>query len=86
MSTTRGKYENKPGEGVLFGVKEKRHEKGPDFEGFYIVDEELKPGDQIKLSSWKKTSAYGEFFTLRVNRYQPKPPREVGFDDDSVPF
>lgn len=88
MSTSsRGKYENQPGEGVLFPVKEKRHEKGPDLEGFYIVDEPLKPGDHIKLASWRKKSAYGEFLTLRINRYQPKPPREVGLsDDDSVPF
>ncbi|CAB4147651.1 hypothetical protein UFOVP513_44 [uncultured Caudovirales phage] len=71
------------GKGVLFSNDKKGNEKAPDFKG-----EVMANGKLIKLSAWKRTSAYGELISLAVNPMATQQyPREVKQQDDQdVPF
>jgi hypothetical protein len=74
------------GKGVLFSNNKKGNERAPDFKGDIMVD-----GKVIKLSGWKRTSAYGELISLLHNTYEPIQnkntyPKEVRNDDGDVPF
>ena len=71
------------GKGVLFSNDKKGNEKAPDFKG-----EVMANGKLIKLSAWKRTSAYGELISLAVNPMATQQyPREVGNkNDDTIPF
>lgn len=71
------------GKGVLFSNDKKGNEKAPDFKG-----EVMANGKLIKLSAWKRTSAYGELISLAVNPMATQQyPREVSNkNDDTIPF
>ena len=73
------------GKGVLFSNDKKGNEKAPDFKG-----QIMHKGEIIKISAWKRTSAYGELISLARNDYQPgqQYPKEVKstYNDEDVPF
>jgi hypothetical protein len=76
------------GKGALFSNnKEGKHPKAPDFTGEILIN-----GNVIKLSAWKRQSAYGELISLQHNTYgegkQPTYPREVKskISEDDIPF
>lgn len=81
------KFEQKPGSGVLFTNNKKEKPGQPDFTGTLTLDQDYKAGEQIKLSGWRKESAYGGLTSLSINNYKkeqyPKPAIE---DENSVPF
>lgn len=79
---------NKPmeeGKGVLFSNDKKGNERAPDFKG-----QMLHNGEIIKISAWKRQSAYGELISLARNDFKPgdKFPKEVKstYNDEDVPF
>ena len=72
--------------GVLFGNRDKKTEKSPDYSGTINID-----GRELNLSGWKKVSKKGgTFLSLAVSEKRPsKPEPKVeaaeGFDDE-IPF
>mgnify|MGYP006266415761 FL=1 len=75
------------GKGVLFTNMKRTSDKAPDFTGDIMHN-----GEVIKLSAWKRQSAYGELLSLSISNWppnkgtgQPKPqqqyPRPVQQDD-----
>jgi hypothetical protein len=83
-------YQNGPGQGTLFQVKNKKHEKAPDWDGYIIADRTYQHGEQIKIAGWVKRGKWGELFSLKINNWKPgdtpAPAREVARADDDVPF
>jgi hypothetical protein len=75
------------GKGVLFTSDKRGNPKAPDYKGEVMIE-----GKIIKLSAWKRQSAYGELISLVHNTWkggqaQQTYPREINHDDDnSVPF
>lgn len=72
------------GKGVLFSSDKRGNERAPDFKGQVMVD-----GKIIKLSAWKRMSAYGELISLSVNQFsnqQNQYPKEINRKDQDVPF
>ncbi len=56
------KFENKPGMGALFPLKEKKSEKSPDATGnFKGLD-----GKDYQIAGWKKDGKNGKFFSLKI--------------------
>jgi hypothetical protein len=71
------------GKGVLFSY-EKKNPKAPDYKGSIMVN-----GNEIKISAWKRQSAYGELISLVHDTFKPTQqyPREVNHaNDDEIPF
>jgi hypothetical protein len=83
-------YEHQPGQGAIYNVKNKKHEKAPDRDGLLIADQDYKRGDVIKLSGWTRRGNWGELISIKVNNWKPgdAPPaaREVYSSDSDVPF
>ena len=89
--------EYQPGKGVLFVQQDKKSENSPDYKGFIIADEDIKKGDKVKLAVWAKTSQWGEFLSLSIDRYVPKEGKQVQYPrpaprkakgdlDDEIPW
>lgn len=92
----------KPGYGVMYYEIEKKHEKGPDYKGFLVLEMDYKAGEKIKIGAWEKKTSIGHtLYSLREDNYTKKkqaafqPDKEVhqGYAkvkhtrfDDDVPF
>ena len=92
----------RPGYGVMFYEEVKKHEKGPDYKGFLILEMDYKAGEKLKIGAWEKPTSRGHnLFSLREDNFTKKkqavnqPDKEVRpayvkhkrfDDDDSVPF
>lgn len=76
--------------GVLFPVKEKKNEKGPDVTGSALIG-----GTEYRLAGWKKAGQKGPFYSLSLEIPQAKgstagkpapTPAPVAADDDDDAF
>ena len=73
------------GKGCLFSNDKKGNDKAPDFKGNLMT----KEGILIKISAWKRTSAYGELISLAHDTYvatQQYPKEVQQGNNDEVPF
>ena len=97
MATYDKPYVNKPNKGSIVPVAVKTNPKSPDYKGFIIADEDIKKGDKVKLAVWAKTSQWGEFLSLSIDRYVPKEGKQVQYPrpaprkakgdlDDEIPW
>lgn len=73
--------------GVLFKVRKKLSEKGPDWES---AEDGIRMGDQVfRLVMWERTSKNGAtFFSVKLEPWKPraqKPERGVDLGDE-IPF
>ena len=100
MSTNQ--HNERPGKGVMYYEETKKHEKGPDYKGFLVLEMDYKAGEKLKLAAWMKDTSRGyQLIALSEDNYtkkmkaQNQPDKEVEpayvkhkrYDDDSdVPF
>jgi hypothetical protein len=79
----------KPGYGSLRVNDKKQMPSHPDYNGFVILAEDAKAGDEIKLGAWKNDY---NGINLKQNTWKPdgqakqEYPRPVTRDDNEVPF
>jgi hypothetical protein len=71
------RFEPKPGTGTLFVKGQKRGNQSPDYDGYFIADRVIQPGEKIKLVGWDKQSGQGNMITLKVGR---EPQNAPGFN------
>jgi len=82
------------GAGIAFKVKEKKHEKAPDWDAILVLDEDCKAGQQIKIAMWNRQGASGMFLSMKIDNFKPKAkpdaetfkPKEIEAFDDDIPF
>jgi len=83
-----------PGAGIGFKVKDKKHERAPDWDAVIVLDEDYKAGQTVKIAMWNRQGQSGMFLSMKIDNYKPKPktdaetfkPKEVSPFDDEVPF
>ncbi len=81
-------YERSPGDVVAWPKKPGAHEKAPDFSGDIIAHRDIRAGEKIRLSIWKKAGAKGTFLTGKVEDLRATDTSQAkrDVDSDSVPF
>lgn len=69
--------------GVLFKVRDKRHEKAPDYTGTVTVD-----GKEWSIGGWLRKSAKGtSFLSLKLSEKMERKKQSEPEDlDDDIPF
>lgn len=70
--------------GVLFPVKDKKNEKGPDVTGTATIG-----GTEYRMAGWKKEGQKGPFYSLNLEVPQAKaskPAAQTPAPDDDEPF
>jgi hypothetical protein len=65
-------FQHKLGSGSLFKNQFKSKDSHPDYTGKIVVSREYKPGDELKISAWKKETVKGVFLSLNENNYEPQ--------------
>lgn len=61
-------YEQKPGDGVVF-ANESNNPNAPAMKGTLTIPDNVKPGDKVQISMWRKTSKTGsEYFSLKAEK------------------
>ena len=85
----------KPGFGIAFKNKDKKHEKGPDWEAVIVLDEDYPAGKELKLGFWNRQGPSGMFLSIKIDNFKPGPrkenaeifrPKEVSAFDEDIPF
>jgi hypothetical protein len=63
------KYEDKPGDGVLFKNERKTEgDKLPDSTGYVLAHRDIKAGERLRLAGWKKkTNSGGSLLSLKLS-------------------
>ena len=84
-------YKNGPGQGSFFPVKNKKHEKAPDWKGTMLLSEDYKAGQTLKIAGWTKNTPKGQLISLSEDNWKPNNdtqyPKEVNrVQDSDVPF
>lgn len=64
------KFQPQPGSGTLFVKTQKRTATGPDYDGYFIADRLIQPGEKIKLVGWDKDTGQGHMINLKAGREQ----------------
>jgi len=85
-------YEPNPGDGALFGNKNRTTDKHPNATGYVIAHRDIKAGEKLNLAAWTKTSGTGKFQSLRMS--DPRTAEQQTRDaqpepnplDDEIPF
>lgn len=62
-------FTHKPGTGSLFKNQYKNKDNQPDLTGKIVLSRDLKAGDELKISAWKKTTDKGVFLSISENNY-----------------
>lgn len=90
----RGTFQAKPGAGTLFYKNDKRgSQTAPAWDGYWIADRVIQPGEKIKLVGWEKDGPTGPMINLKEGRpaqqpapgyndggqYQGQPPQQGGY-------
>jgi hypothetical protein len=90
-----------PNSGALFATKTKYNPKSPDIDGSIsiersllkqMLDESSEDDIVIKLSGWNQKGAKGDFLSIKVNTFKPKPQdnpyqtTRAPVDDSDIPF
>jgi hypothetical protein len=68
------KFEPKPGCGTLFIEHKKKKPTSPDYDGYIIMDRDVKAGEKIKLAGWDKEPA-GNMINLKIGKDQQELPQ-----------
>ena len=94
-------HQERPGKGVMYYEADKKHEKGPDYKGFIVLEMDYKAGEKLKLAAWMRDTRSGhklislsEDNWTKKQRAEHQPDKEVQpayvkhkrYDDDDVPF
>jgi len=84
-------YEVKPGDGALFGNKDRATDKHPNATGYVVAHRDIKAGEKLNLAAWTKTSGQGKFQSLRMSDPRNvEAPAPAAFDepedDSGIPF
>jgi hypothetical protein len=75
---------NNPGHGVLFRVRDKQSEKGPDLKGGLNLD-----GVEYELAVWERESKRGQpYFSISISLPRDQAPvtERPPQDDGDIPF
>lgn len=73
-----GGFTPKPGSGTLFFKQDKRNNSNPDYDGYFIVEFDVRAGEKIKLVGWDKQTAKGPMINLKMGRERQDAP---GYDN-----
>lgn len=63
-----GNFQPKPGSGTLFVKNDKSKQSSPDYDGYFIVEFDVRAGEKIKLVGWDKDGPKGHMINLKMGR------------------
>lgn len=60
-------YEPRPGDGALFGNKDRTKDTQPNATGYVIAHRDIKAGEKLRLAAWTKEGRQGKFQSLKLS-------------------
>ena len=83
-NVSTNQHNERPGKGVMYYEETKKHEKGPDYKGFLVLEMDYKAGEKLKLAAWMKDTSRGtKLISLSEDNFSKKR-REEGRQDQEV--